>query len=345
MNTSTTNKKPDAERHERRMMKAATQDRYGDADVITISDVPVPEVGDEDVLLKVHAAGVDPGAWHLMTGKPYLMRLFGVGFTRPKQKTRGSDVSGTVVAVGASVTEFAVGDEVFGVATGSFAEYAVSKERWLVRKSASVSFEEAATIATSAVTALQALRNGKLEEGQRVLVIGASGGVGSFAVQLAKSMGATVTAVCSTRNIERVRALGADEVIDYTTQTLEATAHDFDLVLDIAGSRSVSVLRRMLAERGALVLVGGEGGGNILGAVTRNLTIAAQAPFVKQRLLGMFAMVRKDDLEVLRRHVEAGALRPLIDTVYPLEAAADALRHVGSNHARGKIVLSVTPSV
>ncbi|WP_210422625.1 NAD(P)-dependent alcohol dehydrogenase [Cryobacterium sp. BB307] len=344
MNATTKKNQSASERSEQRMMKAATQDRYGDAEVIQISTVPVPNVGDEDVLLKVHAAGVHPGDWHLMTGKPYLMRLFGVGFRRPKEQTRGSDVSGTVVAVGSGVTEFAVGDEVFGVATGSFAEYASSKERWLVRKPAVVSFEEAAVVTTSAVTALQALRKGELKEGQRVLVIGASGGVGSFAVQLAKSMGATVTAVCSTRNIKRVRGLGADDVIDYTKQNLEAIAHDFDLVLDIAGSRPVSALRRMLAERGALVLVGGEGGGNLFGAVTRNFTIAAQAPFVKQRLVGMFAMVRKNDLEVLRGHVEAETLRPLIDTVYPLEAAADALRHVGSNHARGKIALSVTPS-
>ncbi len=235
-------------------MKAIVQDAYGEAEVLELRDIEVPEVGDDDVLVRVHAAGVDPGVWHLMTGLPYAVRL-GFGLRKPRTRTRGADVAGSVVAVGKNVMQLKPGDAVFGTCNGSFAEYALSRESKLALKPDNVSFEQAAAVPTSAVTALQALRDtGRLKAGQKVLVIGASGGVGSFAIQLAKAFGAQVTGVCSTRNVERVLSLGADDVIDYTREDLAGRARDFDLIIDTAGNRPLSLLRRLLKAKGTSLL-------------------------------------------------------------------------------------------
>ncbi|WP_167138304.1 NAD(P)-dependent alcohol dehydrogenase [Diaminobutyricimonas sp. TR449] len=324
-------------------MKAITYDTYGGPEVLRVSDVEPPTVAEDKVLIRVHAAGVDPGAWHMMTGLPLAGRL-AFGLSKPKNPVLGMDVSGTVVAVGANVTKFVPGDEVFGVGAGSFAEYTTAKERQLAKKPAALSFEQAAAVAISSTTALQALRDaGRLTGGERVLVIGASGGVGSFAVQIAKALGAaSVTGVCSTRNVDRVRALGADEVIDYTRENLADRAHDFDLVIDIAGSRPLADLRRMLAPKGTLVLVGGEGGGRMIGAVSRNLQSLILSPFISQRLTGLLALTKADDLEVVRELIEQGKVVPLMDRTYPLEQAAEAIRYLAEGHSQGKIALSVS---
>ncbi|MDT4933694.1 MAG: hypothetical protein QOK11_1586, partial [Pseudonocardiales bacterium] len=227
-------------------MRAIVQDRYGSADVLRLARIPAPEIADNEVLLRVHAAGLDRGTWHLMTGRPYLLRL-GFGMRRPKNPVPGLDVAGTVVAVGAAVTRFAVGDEVFGSGRGSFAEYASAREDKLARKPANITFEQAAVVPVSAATALQALSDvGRVEQDQRVLIIGASGGVGSYAVQLAKAFGAEVTGVCSTAKLGLVRSLGAEHVIDYTEGDFADGVHRYDLILDIAGNPTISRLRRAL---------------------------------------------------------------------------------------------------
>lgn len=326
-------------------MKAVTRDVYGGPEVLRVSEVEPPTVGEDQVLVRVHAAGVDPGVWHMMTGLPLAGRL-AFGLTRPKVPILGMDVAGTVVEVAANVTRFAPGDEIYGVGTGSFAEYAVAKEANLVHKPAALTFEQAAAVAVSSTTALQALRGaGRMKGGERVLVIGASGGVGSFAVQIAKALGAaSVTGVCSTRNVARVTSIGADEVIDYTREDLSERARDFDLVIDTAGNRSLGGLRRMLAPKGTLVIVGAEGGGRVLGAVSRNLQALAVGPFVKQRLAGLLAIVKTQDLEIVRELIEQGGIVPLMDRTYPLEEAAEAIRYLAEGHAQGKVVLTVAGS-
>src|ERR687887_631032 len=243
-------------------MKAIVQDQYGSADVLQLRDIDKPEVGLDDVLLRVHAAGVHIGDWHLMSGEPYLMRIIGFGFRAPKARVRGTDVTGTVEAVGRNVTRFQAGDEVFGTCDGSFAEYASAREDMLAPKPSNLTFEQAATVPTSAFTALQALRTGGVQLGQKVLIVGASGGVGMFAVQIAKSFGAEVTGVCSTGKVDMVRAVGADHVLDYTKEDFINTRGGlpYDLMLDMGGNRSLSQLRRALTPSGTLVLVGGEGG-------------------------------------------------------------------------------------
>jgi NADPH:quinone reductase-like Zn-dependent oxidoreductase len=323
-------------------MKAITYDTYGGPEVLQVSEIEPPTVGEDRVLIRVHAAGVDPGAWHMMTGLPLAGRL-AFGLPKPKNPVLGMDVAGTVVAVGANVTTFVPGDEVFGVAAGSFAEYTTAKAGQLAKKPAALSFEQAAAVAISSTTALQAVRDaGRLTGGERVLVIGASGGVGSFAVQIAKALGAaSVTGVCSARNLDRVRSIGADEVIDYTREDLAERARDFDLVIDTAGNRPIADLRRMLAPKGTLVLVGGEGGGRMIGGLSRNLNSLALSPFVSQRLTGLLALTKADDLETVRGLIERGSVVPLMDRAYPLEQAADAIRYLAEGHAQGKIVLTV----
>lgn len=322
-------------------MKAITYDTYGGPEVLRVSEVEPPTVGEDRVLIRVHAAGVDPGAWHMMAGLPLAGRL-AFGLSKPKASVLGMDVAGTVVAVGANVTKFVPGDEVFGVAAGSFAEYTTAKERQLAKKPAALSFEQAAAVAISATTALQAVRDaGRLKGGERVLVIGASGGVGSFAVQIAKALGAaSVTGVCSTRNIDRVRSI-ADDVIDYTREDLAARASGLDLVIDTAGNRPLAELRRMLASKGTLVLVGGEGGGRMIGGLSRNLKSLVLGPFVSQRLTGLLALTKAEDLETVRELIEQGSVVPLMDRTYPLEQAADAIGYLAEGHAQGKVVLRV----
>jgi NADPH:quinone reductase-like Zn-dependent oxidoreductase len=303
--------------------------------------IPRPEPADTEVLLRVHAAGLDRGVWHLMTGRPYLARL-AFGFRAPRNPVPGMDVAGTVVAVGSAVTRFAVGDEVFGVGKGSFAEYTVARESQLAVKPVNLSFEQAAVVPVSASTALQAVVDrGRVEAGQKVLVIGASGGVGSYAVQLAKASGAEVTGVSSTAKVDLVRTLGADHVIDYTQEDFADGVHRYDLVLDIAGNPELSRLRRALTRSGTLVLVGGEEGGNFSGGMNRSFRALALSMFLRQRMTMFVAKQSSADLERLTELIEAGKVTPSIDRTYPLEQAPDAMRHLVAGQARGKIAITI----
>lgn len=323
-------------------MQAIVQDTYGAADVLELRDVHRPAVGDDDVLVRVHAAGVDPGVWHLMTGRPYLVRIMGYGLRAPRVGVPGTDMAGRVEAVGANVTLFRPGDAVFGAGVGAFAEFACAREKGLAPKPDSLSFEQAAAVPVSGWTALQGLRDaGKIQPGQSVLILGASGGVGTFAVQLAKVFGAEVTGVCSSPKADLVRAIGADHVIDYTRDDPTDGTRRYDLILDVAGNRSLSRLRRALTTRGTLVIVGGEGGGRWLGGVDRQLRALALSPFVPQTLRGMLAVGRADDLRFLRNLIEAGKLKPVVDRTYPLAEAAQAIRYLEHGRARGKVVISV----
>ncbi len=323
-------------------MKAIVQDRYGGPEVLELRDIDTPEIGDGEVLVRVRAAGLDPGVWHLMTGLPYLVRMMGCGLRAPKSRVRGLDVAGRVEAVGASVTRFAVGDEVFGMCDGSFAEYAAAKERNLALKPANLGFEQAAAVPVSALTALQGVRDkGEVRAGQKVLVIGAAGGVGHFAVQLAKAFGAEVTGACSTAKMELVQSIGAAHVIDYTQGDIAETGRRYDLILDTAGARSLSHLRRALTLSGTLVIVGAEGGNRWTGGVGRSLRAVLLSPFVRQRLRMFIARATAEDLEYLKELLEAGEVTPVIDRTFPLSQTADAMRHLEREHARGKVVITV----
>jgi NADPH:quinone reductase-like Zn-dependent oxidoreductase len=300
-----------------------------------------PEIADNEVLLRVHAAGLDRGAWHLMTGRPYAVRLV-IGLRSPKNPVLGREVAGTVVAIGSAVTRFAVGDEVFGIGSGAFAEYAAARQDKLARKPANTTFEQAAVVSVSALTALQALTDvGQIQQGQHALITGASGGVGSYAVQLAKAFGAQVTGVCSTAKLDLVRSLGADHVVDYTREDFTAGEHRYDLILDIAGNPSPTRLRRALTPTGTAVIVGGEEGGSLTGGLDRQLRAMALSLFVGQRLTTALCKERSVDLERLVELIEAGKVTPSIDRTYPLAQAPDAMRHLDAGKARGKVVITV----
>jgi NADPH:quinone reductase-like Zn-dependent oxidoreductase len=324
-------------------MEALVASEYGSADVLRVQSVRRPAIGDAEVLLRVRAAGVERAAWHMMTGKPYLIRLMGFGFRRPKNPVMGLDVSGTVVAVGKSVTRFKVGDEVFGIGQGTFAEYARAREDKLAHKPAKLSFEQASVVAISGLTALQGLRDaGKVKAGQKVLIIGASGGVGSFAVQIAKAFGAEVTGVCSGSKADLVRSLGADHVIDYTKEDYADRPARYDLILDIGSNSRLSRLRRALAPEGTVVFVGGEHGGDLTGGFFgRPLLGLALSPFVRQRFAMFMSQERHDHLEQLAELIEAGKVAPSLDRVYPLHRAAEAMRELEAGRVRGKIAISV----
>jgi NADPH:quinone reductase-like Zn-dependent oxidoreductase len=322
-------------------MRAIVQDTYGDADVWRVAEIALPEIAEREVLVKVHAAGLDRGTWHVMTGLPYLGRLV-LGFGKPKEPVPGLDLAGTVVAVGSSVTRFEVGDPVFGIGRGSFAEYAPAREDKLARKPANLTFEQAAVVPVSGLTAIHGLCDaGRVESGQRVLVIGASGGVGTYAVQLAKVSGADVTGVCSTSKTDLVRSLGADHTIDYTRVDFLDGSQRYDLILDIGGNSRLSRLRSALAPRGTLVIVGGEGGGKLAGGIDRQLRALALSLFVRQRLTMVVPKEHYADLERLTELIEAGALTPSLDRTYPLEQAADAMRHLDVGRVRGKIAITI----
>jgi NADPH:quinone reductase-like Zn-dependent oxidoreductase len=322
-------------------MKAITQGTYGSTDVLEFKDIAAPVIGENDVSLQVKAAGVEIGTWHVMAGKPYLLRIMGFGLRRPNVLVRGRDVAGVVEAVGKNVTRFIPGDEVFGTADGSFAEYASAPESRLAKKPANLTFEQAAVVPISGGTALQGLRKGNVQPGQKVLVVGASGGVGSFAVQLAKAFGAEVTGVSSTTKMDLVRSLGADDVIDYTRDDFADGSRHWDLILDTGGRRSLSDLRRALTPKGTLVIVGGEGGGNWLGGFDRNLRSGLVSMFVSQRLTLLASKELGEDFDVLRELIEAGKVTPLIDRTYPLIEAPDAIRYVVEGRARGKVAITV----
>jgi NADPH:quinone reductase-like Zn-dependent oxidoreductase len=323
-------------------MKAIVQDTYGAAEVLALRDVEDPEVGEHDVLVRVHAAGCGPDVWHVMTGRPYLARLV-LGLRRPKVRIRGWDVAGTVEAVGASVEGFGPGDEVMGTVEGSFAERAAGPTDTLVPKPVTLGFVEAAAVPVSGTTALQAVRDhGKVRTGQATLVIGAGGGVGSLAVQIAKAFGATVTGVCSASKVELVRSIGADDVIDYTRDDFADGSRRWDLIVDTAGRRPLSELRRALTPKGTLVIVGGDGGGPWTGGFFRGVLRApVLSLFVGQRLRAVNAKVNQERLRALTELIESGKLTPVIDRTYPLAEAPDAVRYLADGHPRGKIVITV----
>jgi NADPH:quinone reductase-like Zn-dependent oxidoreductase len=324
-------------------MQAIVRDVYGPPDVISLREIDRPDVGDDDVLVRVHAAGLDQGVWHLMAGLPYMVRLMGFGLRSPKAPVLGSDLAGTVEAVGRNVTRFAPGDEVFGTGAGTFAEYTRAREDKLARRPATASFEQAAAVPVSGQTALQALRDtARVRAGQTVLVIGASGGVGTFAVQLAKAFGAQVTGVCSAAKADFVRSLGAGAVIDYAREDLAGGRQRYDVIIDTAGSRSLAELRRALAPGGALAIVGGEGGNRWTGGFGRQILRApALSLFVGQRLRPVVTKERSADLDVLRGFIEAGDVTPAVDRTYPLADAADAIRYMRSGAVRGKVVIDI----
>ena len=316
-------------------MKAIVQDTYGSADVLRYEEVDQPVAASNEVLIRVRAAGVDIGTWHLMTGKPYLMRL-ALGFRAPKVRVRGRDVAGVVEAVGSEITKFKVGDEVYGTCDGSFAEYATTREGRLALKPSSLGFDQAAVVPISGGTALQGLR--ALESGQKALIIGAAGGVGTFAVQLAKARGAHVTGVCSTTKLDLVCALGADEVIDYTRDKLTG---QYDFILDTAGTSSLRELRGALSPHGTLVMVGSETGGRLTGGMERVLGATVLSLFVGQKLRGLISTEDGKVYDELTEIIEAGDLTPVIGHTYSLPEAPDAVRQLTASHARGKIVVTV----
>lgn len=326
-------------------MHAIVQDRYGSAGVLSVDVVARPAPQHDEVLIDVVAAGVDRGTCHLMTGTPYLIRLAGYGLTRPKRRIPGLDVAGRVAAVGADVTRFAPGDEVFGIANGSLAEYTIAKEDRLVTKPIDLTFAQAGVAAVSGVTALQALTDvGGAQPGQRVLIIGASGGVGSFAVQLAKALGTDVTAVASTRNLEFMRSLGADHVVDYTAEDFTTAGRSYDLIVDIGGRNSIRRLRSVLATAGTLVIVGGEGGNRITAGAGRQLRALMLSPFVEQRLTTFISTGHHSVIERLCDHITTGAVTPAVQASFGLADAADAIERLDVGKTTGKTVILVRGS-
>ena len=319
-------------------MKAITQDRYGSAEVLATRDIDRPEIADNDVLVRVHAASIHIGDWVLMTGQPYVMRL-GTGLRSPKHRVPGTDVAGTVEAVGAGVQNLRAGDEVFGWCSGAFAEYAAGPEDQFVTKPANLTFEGAAAVGVSATTALQLLRDdAKIEPGQKVLINGASGGVGTYAVQLAKAFGAEVTGVCSTNNVELVRSIGADHVIDYTREDFRAGDERYDVILDNVGNRSMADTRRALTPNGMLI---SNGGGHSSGKLFRVIRSALASMVVRQQARPSVKSQNRADLLALRELVEAGALTPVIGGTYALADTANAISRVAAGHARGTLVIAV----
>jgi NADPH:quinone reductase-like Zn-dependent oxidoreductase len=323
-------------------MQAIVQDAYGTVDVFRYERTTRPEIADNEVLVHVRAAGLDRGTWHMMTGKPYLLRIIGFGFRRPKNPVPGIDVAGTVVAIGSAVTKFAVGDEVYGMSRGSFAEYAAVLEDKLAIKPANLTYEQAAVVPISAGTALQAVvDSGRLEAGQKVLVLGASGGVGSYAVQLAKALGAEVIGVSSAAKLDLVRSLGADHVLDYSKDDFADGTRRYDLILDIGGNPTLPRLRRALTPTGTLVIVGGEEGGNWTGGFGRSIRAALVSLFVRQRLAMLASKERATDLERLAEHLEVGTVKPSVERTYPLDEVQDAMRHLIDGRVRGKVAITI----
>lgn len=319
-------------------MKAVIHSRYGNPEVLQVATLERPVPNDNEVLIRVRAAGLDYGQWHLMAGKPYVMRL-ATGLTRPRQRVLGKDVSGVVEAVGAEVTRFKVGDPVFGATSRTFAEFTCAREDQVCLKPERLSFEQAAATAISGATALIGLRDvAKVKPGQSVCVIGAGGGVGSWAVQLARHFGAHVTAVCSTSKVEFVRSLGATSVIDYTKAPLPTDGR-FDVILDVAGNRPLRVLRKALAPRGTLVLAGGEGGDRLFGGMGRALHAALWSMFVKQRLAMLMGFVKPELLRSLADILEHTGVTPAVDRTFALDETADGMRALVLSQVRGKLVL------
>jgi NADPH:quinone reductase-like Zn-dependent oxidoreductase len=322
-------------------MQAMVQDTYGSSEVMHLRDIDRPQIGPNEVLIRVRAAGVNPADWAIMSGLPYIARPV-YGLRRPKIGVRGTDVAGTVEAIGPGVTRFRIGDEVFGWCTGSYAEYAAAAEDALAPKPANLSFDQAAAVPMAAMVALQALRDhGKVGAGHRVLVNGAAGGIGTFAVQIAKSLGAEVTGVCSTRSVELVRSIGADHVIDYRREDFAERKHHYDVILDVGGNSSLSRLRRALTPKGKLVITGGETDGRWLGGFDRQIRARLLSPFVGQTLTTFISPENYEDMIELKNFIEAGAVRPVIDRTFPLSEVPEAIRYLRDGRARGKVVITV----
>jgi len=323
-------------------MQAIVSTKYGSPDQLELIEIDKPAVDANGVLVRVHAAAVNPYDWHEMRGDPYFGRLMGLGLRRPKRNRRGLDTAGQVEAVGENVTELRPGDEVFGTCHGSFAEYVCGPELKFASKPPRLSFAEAAAIPVAGVTALQALRDrGDLQAGQRVLINGAAGGVGTFAVQIAKALGAETTGVCSTRNVELVRSIGADHVVDYTVDDFSRSGHQYDLILDTVGNRSFRDLRRATTAKGTIVVAGG-GGGRLFGPITQIARALMLSPLVSHRVRVVMGNVGKEDLVFLKGLVDEGKVTPVVDRTYPLSEAAEAVRYLEGRHARGKVVITVS---
>ncbi len=322
-------------------MKAIVYGTYGSPDVLELQEIEKPVVKDDHVLVRVHAASVNAGDWHSMRGRPYIIRVMGYGLFKPKNTVLGSDLAGRIEAVGGNVTEFQPGDEVFGMSIRTFAEYVSVRNVGVVRKPANLTFEQAAAVPVAATTALQGLRDkGQIRPGQKVLINGASGGVGTFAVQIAKSFGADVTGVCSPRNVEMVRSIGADRVIDYTREDFTRDGHRYDLIFDVAGNHSFSDCRRALSPKGTLVLAGQSG--RRKPSILPLLTAPVLSRFMRrQKLVSFIAKRSKHDLTLLKELMEAGKVTPVIDRHYPLSEVPEAIRYLGEGHARGKVVITV----
>src|SRR4030095_7717076 len=326
-------------------MKAIVYHNYGSPDVLRLEEIEKPVPNDNQALVKVRAASVNPLDWHFMEGTPYIMRPMGVGLLKPNETRLGVDYAGTVEAVGKNVTKFKPGDEVFGGKTGAFAEYVcVLADRAVALKPANITFEQAASVPIAAITALQALRDkGKVQAGQKVLINGASGGVGTFAVQIAKSLGADVTGVCSTRNLELVRSIGADHVIDYTKEDFTKGNEHYDVILDNVGTQPLSGFRRVLKPNGICVMIGGGGPneGKWVGPMARPIKAMLISPFISQKMGMMMAQGNKDDLNILADLMQSGKVTPVIDRTYPLSQIRDAMKYLEAGHARGKVIITV----
>jgi NADPH:quinone reductase-like Zn-dependent oxidoreductase len=325
-------------------MRAMVQYRYGSPDVLELRDIDKPRIADDEVLVRVHAAGVDRGVWHMMTGLPYFLRLIipGLGLRAPKNPIPGSDVAGVVEAVGKNVTRFKPGDEVFGIGLGSYAEYTRALESKLAPKPANLSFELAAVVPISGLTALQAVRDsGNVQAGQKVLVIGASGGVGTFAVQIAKRLGAEVTGVASTTKLDLLNSLGADHVIDYTCEDFAEKKDFYDLILDTGGHSSLSHLRRALAPRGTVVIVGAETDGKWFGGFDRSIRAMVLSRFISHTLVAFVNSENAEDLVTIKELIEAGEVTPTVDRTFPLSEAPKAIGYLVDGHARGKVAVII----
>ncbi|MGD0793301.1 MAG: NAD(P)-dependent alcohol dehydrogenase [Terriglobales bacterium] len=329
-------------------MKAVVYYNYGSPDVLKCEEIEKPTVGDNEVLIRIRAASVNPADWHFMRGTPYFIRIL-AGLRKPKVTRLGVDVAGQVEAVGRNVTQFKPGDAVFGACRGAFAEYACTSESALVMKPDNVTFEQAASVPIAAVTALQGLRlgglgdKGQIQPGQRVLINGAAGGVGTFAVQIAKSFGADVTGVCSTRNVDMVRSIGADRVIDYTQEDFTKSGQRYDLFFDCVGNHSLLACRRVLNPKGIYIPVGGEGGRWMIGPLARSITARVLSRFVSQKLVAFFLarLSKEGDLTIMRDLMEAGKVTPVIDKRYRLNEVPEAIRYLEEGHARGKVVITL----
>lgn len=323
------------------VMKAIVYQRYGSSEVLECKDIDTPIVNDDEVLVRVRAASLNPLDWHFMRGTPYLIRLM-IGLRKPKIPRLGVDLAGVVEAVGRKVVQFRPGDEVFGMGNGALAEYACCLEKALVLKPANLTFEQAAAVPIAALTALQGLRiRGPIQPGQRVLVNGAAGGVGTFAVQLAKTKGAEVTGVCSTRNVDLVRSIGADHVLDYTREDFTQGTRRYGLIFDAAGNHPLSATRRALEPRGTLVMVGGIEMGNWLDPLLSPLQALVLSPFVSQTLTTLLAKRSQEDLRSLLALLETGQVTPVLDRLYPLNETPEAIRYLETGHARGKVVITL----